>query len=163
MMGSHGLMGKDVWYDESLLVPFLIRWPQQIRPGTDDLLFSAPDIMPTLLGLLGLADETPAAVQGLDYSPAFLGQACERPTSAFYFYSAPQFPDGPDRRGVRTDRYSFVVIRHEQGDEFILHDNVNDPFQLKNIAGQEPGIVHGLTEELNGWLTRTGDPWQPLG
>ena len=103
MMGSHGLMYKDIWYDESLLVPFIVRWPNRIRPGTEDLLFSAPDIMPTLLGLMGVTNGIPADVEGTDYSAAFLGQPCERPTSAYYFYSAPQFPDraGPARREDR--------------------------------------------------------------
>jgi len=162
MMGSHGLMGKDVWYDESLLVPFMIRWPGRIPEGTDDLLFGTPDIMPTLLGLMGLVDSVPAGVEGVDYSRALIGEPCERPTSAFYFFSAPQFPDQPDRRGVRTDRYTFVVTRHAQGDEFILHDNETDPYQLENVAGREPGVVRALTEELNEWLRKTNDPWQPV-
>ena len=156
-------MGKVVWYDESLLVPFMIRWPREIAPGTDDLLFSAPDIMPTLLGLMGLANATPSAVEGSDYAAAFLGQPSDRPTSAFYFFSAPQFPDQPDRRGLRTDRYTFIVIRPPQNDELILHDNLNDPYQRENIADQEPGVVRRLIRELNGWLRKTNDPWQPVG
>ncbi len=162
MMGSHGLMGKDVWYDESLLVPFMIRWPREISPGTEDLLFSTPDIMPTLLSLMGLADTVPTAVEGSDYARVFLGQPYDRPTSAFYFLAGPQFPDRPERRGVRTDRYTFVVIRHSHGDEFILHDNLNDPYQLKNIAGKEPGVVSQLKRELNSWLRKTNDHWQPV-
>ena len=159
MMGSHGLMGKDVWYDESLLVPFIIRWPGKISPGKDDLLFGTPDIMPTLLGLMGLSASIPPRTEGSDYSEAFLGHPCDRPASAFYFFSAPQFPDRPDRRGVRTDRYTFVVTRCDQGDELVLHDNVEDPYQLENMAAQEPGIVRSLTAELNRWLSKTNDPW----
>ncbi|MFN2203879.1 MAG: sulfatase [Caldilineaceae bacterium] len=162
MMGSHGLMGKDVWYDESLLVPFSIRWPNRISPGRDDLLLSTPDIMPTLLGLMELAGDIPREVQGSNYAPAILGQPCDRPASAFYFYSAPQFPDKPDRRGVRTHRYTFVIIRHEEGDQLILHDNVQDPYQLENIAAHNPDVVEMLVQELNGWLHKTGDPWYPL-
>jgi len=159
MMGSHGLMGKTVWYDESLLVPFIIRWPHHISPATDDLLFSTPDIMPTLLGLMGLADDIPSQVEGKDYAAALLDQPYDRPASAYYFFSAPQFSDQPDRRGLRTDRYTFVVIRHPQGDELVLHDNLNDPYQCQNIADREPGVVRTLTRELNVWLGKTGDPW----
>jgi N-acetylglucosamine-6-sulfatase len=162
MMGSHGLMGKDVWYDESLLVPFSIRWPNRISTGRDDLLLSTPDIMPTLLGLMELAGDIPGEVQGSNYAPAILGQPCVRPASAFYFYSAPQFPDKPGRRGVRTHRYTFVIIRHEEGDQLILHDNVQDPYQLENIAAHNPDVVEMLVQELNGWLHKTGDPWYPL-
>jgi arylsulfatase A-like enzyme len=163
MMGSHGLMGKDVWYDESLMVPFMIRWPGKIESGSEVLLFSTPDIMPTLLGLMGLNVSVPAEVEGSDYARVFLGQPCDRPTSAFYFLAGPQFPDRPERRGVRTDRYTFVVIRQAGHDEFVLHDNLSDPYQLENIADQEPGVVYKLKEELNGWLQKTNDPWQPVG
>jgi N-acetylglucosamine-6-sulfatase len=163
MMGSHGLMGKDVWYDESLLVPFIIRWPGAIPPGKDDLLLGSPDIMPTLLSLMGLAGDIPAAVEGSDYADAFLGNQCDRPPSAFYFLSGPQFPSQPERRGVRTNRYTFVVVRHQGRDEFILHDNIKDPYQLKNVATQQPEVVHRLTRELNAWLQKTEDSWQPVG
>jgi len=163
MMGSHGLMGKMVWYDEALLVPFMIRWPRKITPGRDDVLLSIPDIMPTLLGLMGLAHTTPAEVEGSDYSQAFLGQPCVRPTSALYFFEAPQFPDEWGRRGIRTDRYTFVVSRHAQGDEIILHDNLDDPYQLENIAEKEPDLVLKLTHELKGWLEKTNDPWLSSG
>jgi arylsulfatase A-like enzyme len=160
MMGSHGLMGKVVWFDESLLVPFMIRWPQAITPGQDELLFGTPDIMPTLLGLLGLEKDFSAGVEGSNYAAAFLGQPCNRPTSAYYFFTAPQFPDQPDRRGVRTNRFTFVIIRHAQGDELVLHDNRNDPYQLENIADQNPNVVRELTLELKEWLRKTNDPWQ---
>jgi len=163
MMGSHDLMGKVVWYDESLLVPFMIRWPQMIAPGDEDLLFGVPDIMPTLLGLMGLASANPTGIEGTNYSAAFLGQPCDRPKSAYYFFTAPQFSDQPERRGVRTDRYTFVVFRQANGDELVLHDNLNDPYQLKNIAEQEPDVVLKLTQELNVWLKKTNDPWQSLG
>ncbi|MFC1997912.1 sulfatase [Chloroflexota bacterium] len=162
MMGSHGLMEKSVWYDESMLVPFIIRWPEKIPPGREDFLFSTPDIMPTLLGLMGLAGRRPTDVEGLDHSNVFLGHSNDRPTSAFYFFSAPQFPDLPDRRGLRTDRFTFVVIRHDQGDEFVLHDNAEDPYQLKNIVQEAPDVVRRLTQELNKWLRKTNDPWQPV-
>jgi arylsulfatase A-like enzyme len=118
--------------------------------------------MPTLLGLMGLSNAIPATVEGSDYTDAFFGRPCDRPNSAFYFFSAPQFPDWPDRRGLRTDRYTFVVIRHPQGDELILHDNLNDPFQLKDIAEGEPDMVRTLTQELSAWLRKTNDPWQPV-
>ena len=43
---------------------------------------------------------------------------------------------------------------------FVLHDNVKDPFQLVNIASQEPETVQDLMRtELIPWLERTGDPW----
>ena len=51
MMGSHGLMGKHVWYEESIRIPFVVR-----VPGNDKRIcrtcIGSQDMMPTVLGLL---------------------------------------------------------------------------------------------------------------
>ena len=159
MMGSHGRMHKNVWYDESLLIPFLIRWPERISPGQDDLLLSVPDVMPTLLALAGLGTATPGDIDGRDLSGTLLGQACERPDSAFYL--TPRF-DNPEggRRGVRTHRWVFVVDRQEHDPEkLFLFDCEKDPYQLENVAESRPEIVSQMRGLLDQWLEKTGDPW----
>lgn len=151
MMGSHGRMYKDIWYDEAFLVPFIIRWPEHIKPGKDDLLLSVPDIMPTLLGLAGLGRSIPAGVEGADYSDLLLGkETVARPDSAFYFQHA--------RQGVRTHRYTFAIDNRAEFREEILHlyDNENDPYQLNNICLEEPGIVKELYAKLKSWRGKIG-------
>jgi hypothetical protein len=62
-------------WDESVRVPFLLRWPG--LPGSAGrnlaLPLDAPDIMPTLLGLCSLP--VPETVEGRDWSPFFRGEA----------------------------------------------------------------------------------------
>jgi hypothetical protein len=42
----------------------------------------------------------------------------------------------------------------------VLHDNVADRYQMKNIADERPDLVEQLTkEELIPWLKKTEDPW----
>ncbi len=157
MMGSHGLMGKTVHYEESFAVPFIIRWPEKITAGTDNLLIGTPDLMPTLLNLMGVG-QVPDSVQGTDYSDILLGREGTRPTSALYLNVNPNNPaDGS--RGVRTHRHTYMVTRTREGEEIILHDNVADPYQLQNIAGDHPGLVAELREEINNWLGKNNDPW----
>ena len=55
-LGSHEEVSKNNHFEESLRVPFLIRWPGRIPARPDDLLLSVPDIYPTVLELLNLAD-----------------------------------------------------------------------------------------------------------
>lgn len=160
MMGSQGRMYKNLWYEESLLVPFLIRWPGRIRPGRDDLHLGAPDLMPTLMNLMGCGAQVSAGIEGSDYSAAMLGNPVHRPSSAFYMNPIPHRTD-LGARGVRTHRCTFVIERDENGGErTILHDNQADRFQLKDIAAENPGAVKELTRELTHWLERTGDPWR---
>lgn len=54
MMGSHNRMHKSVCYEESIGIPFIIRWPGKIPARRDNLLLSPADMMPSLLGLMGL-------------------------------------------------------------------------------------------------------------
>ena len=67
-------------------VPFLVRYPGKLTPRVDNLMMSSPDIMPTLLGLAGLADSIPATVQGRNYAPLFFDEKADivRPTGALY-------------------------------------------------------------------------------
>lgn len=158
MMGSHNLMHKGVPYEESMGIPFMIRWPKKIPARKDDLLLTPSDIMPSLLGLMGLSDRLPNDVEGADYSLIMLGKKGKRPTSALYLNCS-----GPHggRRGLRTHRYTFSITPNKNGNkEIILFDNQKDPYQLNNIAGTNPAIVRKLTAELKRWLQKTNDPWK---
>ncbi len=159
MMGSHGLMGKSVWYEESMKVPLMVRWPGHIGVGTDDLLIGTADLTSTLLSLIGHKDVIPDAMQGNDYAAGLLCEEIDRPSSALYLETNPGWPEG-GRRGVRTHRYTYVVERSREGDECeILHDNQEDPYQLANVAEDQSGVVSDLKGEMEGWLRKTGDPW----
>lgn len=159
MMGSHGLMNKNVWYDESLLVPFLIRWPGRIQAGRDDLLLSVPDIMPSLLALMGEQARIPDNLEGHDYSGMFLGHPIQRPNAALYLYVDPFQPATHGARGLRTHDYTFVVQRQDGKEEVLLYDNRADPYQLEDVSGARPNIVNTLRRELTRMLTATADPW----
>ncbi|MCJ7681136.1 MAG: sulfatase, partial [Candidatus Aminicenantes bacterium] len=137
-----------------------IRWPGKIAPRTDDLLLSVPDIYPTLLELMGFAADIPGDVEGVSRADILLEGKGERPSSQLYLW----MPYGGaewGRRGVRTAEHTLVLSRMpDEPDSLILHDNTADPFQLQNIAGEEPALVSRLmADELVPWLKRTRDPW----
>ena len=43
--------------------------------------------------------------------------------------------------------------------EHVLHDNISDPYQLKNVADAKGEVVEKLTAELRAWLGKNNDPW----
>jgi len=158
MMGSHNRMHKSVWYEESLGIPFIIRWPGKIPARRDNLLLNPADMMPSLLGLMGLADHIPSDIEGSNYSAIMLGKPGTRPTSALYLNCSGQ---RGGNRGLRTHRYTFAINRRKDGtNEILLFDNKKDPYQLENIAESSPEVVRRLTGELNQWLRKTNDPWK---
>jgi len=160
MMGSHGLMQKVVYYEESFRIPFIIRWPEKINPGNNDLHLSSPDIMPTLVSLMGLRDHVPEDVEGVDYSRLFLGEMQKKPEFALYLN--PQFESAlGGMRGLRNDRYTFVIQRNNQGEviNYNLYDHINDPYQLINIADKYPELIEKFTSQLFAKLAKIDDPW----
>lgn len=159
-LGAHHEIAKNVAWDESLLVPFLIRWPGHIAPRQDNLLLTPPDIYPTLLDLMGFAQDVPASAQGKSYASVFRTGTGERPSSAWYLFTPYGRPE-LGRRGVRTQTHTLVGSRDGLGGErWELYDNVADPFQSKNIAPTQPIVVEKLKqEELLPWLRKMSDPW----
>ena len=130
-----------------------------VAPRRDDLLLSVPDVCPTLLELAGLWEEIPQGVEGTSYAPLLLGQDVARPGSQLYL-RMPHDNPAEGRRGVRTSRYTYVADRMA-GDSVqrTLYDRLEDPYQLRDIAGARPEVVRRLSGELDQWLEATGDPW----
>jgi arylsulfatase A-like enzyme len=159
-LGAHNEATKNVAWDESLLVPFLIRWPGHIQARRDDLLLTPPDIYPTLLDLMGFAADVPATVQGTSYASIVRDGSGRRPTSAWYMF-VPYGQPGLGRRGVRTQSHTLVCKRDREGAERReLYDDVADPCQLRDLAAARPELVQQLlTTELEPWLRKMHDPW----
>lgn len=156
-LGSHGLMYKNVPYEESMRVPMLISWPGTLRPGADAVLMGSAELAPTLLGLLGVAD-VPAHMVGVDLSAHLREEAGARqPTESLYLRC-----DGPvaagDARGIRTATRKLAVTRHERGPMLQLWDREADPYERVEVSGGRPGEVRELTDRLRGLLTDLGDP-----
>jgi arylsulfatase A-like enzyme len=158
-LGIHDKVSKNNHYEESMRVPFLIRWPGRIKPRRDDLLLSSPDIYPTLLDLMGWAKDIPPQVQGTSHASLFLNGRGKRPTSQLYMW----VPNGQPqwgRRGIRTHRHTLIINKMPNKPiETVLRDNLNDPYQLQNIADVNPQLVSELTIELTKWLRKNQDPW----
>lgn len=154
--GSHDGLGKEQPYTESSQVPFLLRWPGQLAPGSVlDMPLGTPDLLPTLAGLAGIP--APGKRDGADFSAALRGQPGAATQSAVLMQvcqakSAPW----PGWRGVRTADWLFARTKQQN---WLLFDLADDPLQNKNLVGQG----HPKQKELQGVLAelmaRHGDDW----
>lgn len=158
-LGIHGQATKNNRYEESMRIPFMVRYPGKIKPRQDDLLFSSLDMCPTLLDLMGFGHEIGKDVDGKSYAGEFLGRQGSRPEWQWYMW-VPQGKPAWGRRGIRNRAFTFVVSKIQgQPTDYYLHDNKNDPYQLKNIASQRPDLVKALMVELERTLLTYDDPW----
>jgi len=164
MLGSQGHHNKQQPWEESINVPLVMRFGERLPRGTrSDLLISALDYAPTLLGLLGV--DVPAAMEGRDLSAAAVGDARdERPR--LVCIGEMVCCDQAVReglvpwRGVRTERHTYV--RNLEG-PWVLYDNETDPYQLRNLV-DDPArrpVRDELEAELGRWMERLGDSVVP--
>ena len=156
-VGCHGHGNKQAPWNESIMVPFLLRYPARFgcTPRQLDCLLGAPDIMPTLLGLAGLP--IPGPVEGLDFSAHLAGGpdpsdgaapiACYQPIADWW-----RGEGGHEYRGLRTKRYTYV---RSLAGPWMLFDNQADPYQMHNLAGRADSA--GLVREMDAWLQRKLD------
>jgi len=173
-LGKHGKISKTNPYEESMNIPFIIRWPEKIQPRHDsELLLSVPDLYPTLLGLMGFSEDIPAVVEGSSFANYFLGQEQTLPSSQLYLIirgsnllqaEPANYKSllGYDERGIRTEQYTLMIDRKTSGTtDIYLWDRLTDPYQMHNLAEEQPDLVKKLyQEELLPWLEKTGDPWR---
>lgn len=160
MMGSHGLMSKNVWFEEAINVPFIIKWPKHIKGNQkSDLIVSATDIMPTLLNLAEATDGIPSDLDGQDLSQIILNDEGDKPTSALYYFILEGQPES-GHRGIRTQKYTYLItIDNKNVERKFLYDNENDPYQLTNLIGKDDASEKRLHAELLKNLREKKDPW----
>lgn len=160
MLDSHGQYDKQRPWDESILVPLLIRPAGRGPRLVHDRPFDTLDLPPTVLGLCGIAP--PASMEGRDRSAELRREEAPAPndledgvliTCPAPFGNYTRLHDGGrEFRGLRTRRYTYVRDLHGP---WLLHDNLKDPFQLANLVGDPAS--RELCRELDGVLQRRLD------
>jgi arylsulfatase A-like enzyme len=150
-LGDHGLYDKRFMYEESLRMPFLVRWPAAVRPGSaTDALALNVDFAPTFLEAAGAA--VPASMQGRSLVPVLRGAAPADWRTAIYYryYHDPGHHDTRAHYGVRTATHK--LIHFWKKGQWELFDLRRDPQELRNLYGQ-PG-QEAVTAELKAALAR---------
>jgi arylsulfatase A-like enzyme len=119
-------------YEESLRMPFLIRYPGKIKPGSvNDSMILNVDFAPTFLEYAGVA--VPPDIQGRSIAPLLCGEKPKdwRASMYYRYYHYPQDHRVQPHYGVRTERYKLIYFN--KIDEWELFDLKNDPHELKSV------------------------------
>jgi arylsulfatase A-like enzyme len=148
-LGDHDWFDKRFMYEESLKMPFLVRWPGVVKPGTaaDGMILNV-DFAPTLLAAAGLP--VPADVQGRSFLPLLRGETPRDWRTAMYYryYHYPQDHRVQPHYGICTARYKLIFFN--KIGQWELFDLEQDPHELKNLYNDpaHAATVKQLKEEL---------------
>jgi N-acetylglucosamine-6-sulfatase len=149
-LGEHHLSDKRLMYEESLRIPFLMRYPRLVKPGTTvEQMVLNIDLAPTLLDLAGAP--VAAHMHGRSIRPLLEGKATDWRRSFLYEYWVDLQPTIPDIVGVRTEDWK--LVRYPNIDDLDeMYDLKNDPHEMRNLA-PDPAHAEKL-KDLNGELDR---------
>lgn len=136
-LGEHGFFDKRFMYEESLHMPFVIRYPGKIKPGTvvEDIV-SNIDFAPTLLDMAGVS--IPEKVQGKSFFNNLKGETSKdwRQSMYYHYYEYPYYHRVQPHYGIRNQRYKLIHFYYNI-DVWEFYDLKNDPFEMNNLIHTE--------------------------
>ena len=151
MLGEHDFIDKRWMYEESMRMPFLVRYPDMIKAGTrTDEIINNTDFAPTILELAGL--DAPDYMQGRSFVPLLKRKTpANWPKATYYrYWMHMAHHDNPAHFGIRTKKYKLIFfygMNYKQGGPeptqpgWELYDMVNDPHEMNNLYG-DPKYVY---------------------
>jgi arylsulfatase A-like enzyme len=143
--------GKYSAYDGGTRVPFILRWPAQVKPGVSDALVGQVDMLASLAAFTGQKLPGDAAPDSVNVLPALLDQSKQ----------------GRDHLVEHAGALSLIVgdwkvieprtgpARNATGNELgngsqpQLFNLANDPCEKNNVAAQYPDKVKDLLARLD--------------
>ncbi|VGO13073.1 Arylsulfatase [Pontiella desulfatans] len=147
--GEHYMAEKRWMYEQGLRMPFVIRWPGVIKPGSQpEAMIQNIDYAPTFLEAAGLVP--PREMQGRSLLPVLAGKTPKDwRKSVYYHYYAHGKHNVPRHDGVRTGR--FKLMHFYTDDVFELYDLKEDPNEVKNLINdpEYKSVRMKLEKELN--------------
>ncbi|MBC8353797.1 MAG: sulfatase-like hydrolase/transferase [Planctomycetes bacterium] len=174
---EHGLMGKNCFFEASVRVPFIVRFPDHVRPAQYEELVESVDLLPTLFELAGLPE--PYSNQGRSLVGLISGDGSDYTPREVVFSEniIPEVITGgrdefefikgegirgirhPDAKMVRTRRWKYVYYPEGFAE---LYDLEADPHEMTNLAEDMKyrEQVYEMKDHLLRWLTTADEPDQ---
>lgn len=144
-LGDHGFFDKRFIYEESLRMPFMVKYPERIKAGSvnEDIITNI-DFAPTLLELAGIT--TTQKMQGTSFVPVLEGNTPKDWQDAMYYhyYEFPFWHHVQPHYGIRTQKYTLAHFYYNI-DVWELYDLEKDPSQMNNIYS-DPNYASTIAE-----------------
>ncbi len=171
MLGEHDYQDKRWMYEESMRMPFLIRYPKSIPAGKrSDAIVENVDFAPTMLAFAGV--KTPGYMQGRSFQ-----QICETgqepagwKQAAYYrYWMHMAHHDNPGHLGIRTKDFKLIFYygvnykgQYPTPPGWELYDLRNDPHETTNLYDnpEYAGKIADLKAQLAALRKKVGDNGQ---
>ncbi len=151
--------GKQSHYDGGLRVPFILRWPGQVKPGSvSDYAGLNFDVFPTFLELAGLKPSPD--LDAVSLVPLLEGHAMPA-NRELYFVRREGGPAYGGKSYEAIVRGEWKLLQNDPWSPLELYHLKNDPQETTNLRGKAPKVFNELSTALRRHVQRGGAvPWQ---
>jgi arylsulfatase A-like enzyme len=145
--------GKYSQFEGGTRVPFLVRWPGRIRPGTSPALVSQVDLVASFAAMVGRAGPIPTAVDSRDHLRALLGEDAKGRETLIEQAGGLTVRRGrwkyiPPSSGPKVMPNTATETGNDPAPQ--LYDLQADPGETRNLAADHPDIADRLRGDLAG-------------
>jgi arylsulfatase A-like enzyme len=151
--------GKQSHYDGGLRVPFVLRWPGQVKPGSvSDYAGLNFDVFPTFLELAGLKPSP--ELDAVSLVRLLEGRAMPA-NRELYFVRREGGPAYGGKSYEALVRGDWKLMQNDPWSPLELYHLKNDPQETTNLVGKAPKVFNELSAALRRHVQRGGAvPWQ---
>ena len=170
-LGDHGWFDKRFMYEETIRMPFLVRYPKHIQPHTtsNDIVLNV-DFAPTFLEFAG--QKAPDWMQGRSFAQNLAGKSPSDWRQSMYYRYWMHLGGGHTvtaHYGVRTHTHKLIyyygqalgkkgAVNKPTPPEWEMFDLEKDPREMRNVY-DDPAYA-GVRESLKKELARLKDHYQ---
>ena len=153
--------GKQSHFDGGLRVPFVLRWPGHVAPGTtSDYAGLTFDVFATALEVAGVA--LPASIDAVSLGPVLRGAALPAEPRELYFVRRDGGADLGGKSHEAIIRGDWKLMQNSPYEPLQLYNLTEDPQEKQNVVATNPRIARELQDALRRHVQRGGaTPWQP--
>lgn len=123
-------------YEGGIRVPFIVRWPSAVKPGTkSDHVSAFWDFLPTMGEILG--EDMPEDIDGISYLPELTGRPGQKEHPYLYW----EFHEAGGRQAVRKGDWKAVRYNVAGDGDIRLYNLAGDVAEQDDLADEYPGTV----------------------
>jgi arylsulfatase A-like enzyme len=157
---SNGIFrgGKRDFYEGGIRMPFIARWPAEIKPGrVSDHVSGFQDFLPTMAQLLDI--DTPAGIDGISFLPELLaGQTPQQRHDYLYWELESKLPLNAEKQALLQNPWKLLRLkRWLWWTEYELYRLDTDPSEQHNLAEEYPDKVAELAQLMDNTHHRNED------
>jgi N-acetylgalactosamine 6-sulfatase (GALNS) len=159
-----GMRGqKGTLYEGGIRMPFLICWPEKIKPGqvNDKTVLTSIDLFPSLCAMAGIEPATNGyELDGKDMSKALLGKCQQKRKTPMYWEFGQHFLKNPWPENAYNSRSPHIAVRdgdwklivNKDGSMVELYNLKDDVNETTNVADRYPKIADRMSKMAIGWF-----------